>query len=123
MDDAPGPVGVSCEEVLDFKGAELPPDAEPVGDCTSQGAMDFLYRAEFQMPRDDVQDWLARTYPDAPAPGKENCDGDNGDADLCLYLTHSEKHLPKDVKAHGVDIAVVHVDDGTALVRYASYTT
>lgn len=110
---------VPCANVLRFGGAALPPGAQPAGICTREGWQDLHYRAEFRMPRADVRDWLARAYPDAPAPETEFCADE--DADLCLVLGDAEG-LPEGVAADTVQVSVVHEDAGTARVRFTAFT-
>ncbi|WP_235614584.1 hypothetical protein [Streptomyces ambofaciens] len=111
---------VPCSEALRFGGAALPDGARPVGACTLQGFQDTHYGAAFRMPRTGVQDWLAHTYPDAPAPRADTCGG--GDGDLCLDLGPA-RGLPGGVDAHAVQVRVEYGADGTALVRFSAFTT
>lgn len=110
---------VPCSEALAFGGATLPAGARTVGTCTRQSFQDTFYGATFRMPRTGLQDWLAHTYPDAPAPRTEFCGGE--DADLCLDVDY-EQGLPAGVDAHAVQVRVVYEGAGTALVRFASFT-
>jgi hypothetical protein len=112
-----GPRPVPCEDVLSFGGARLPDGARTVGTCTVQGWQDVHYEAAFRMPRPDVRDWLARSYPDAPAPETEFC---AEDADLCLGLDQDGGLAGGG--AHAVQVRVHHEADGTALVRFAAFT-
>ncbi|GAA2581232.1 hypothetical protein [Streptomyces lienomycini] len=116
--DGREPDQVPCSEALGFGGAALPDGARPVGACTHQAFLDTHYGAAFRMPRTGVREWLAHTYPEAPAPAGTYCpDG----ADLCLDLSYGQG-LPDGVEAHVVQVRVVHEDAGTALVRFASFT-
>ncbi|MBD0424329.1 hypothetical protein H0H10_35080 [Streptomyces sp. TRM S81-3] len=114
-----GPEKTPCADVLRFGGAALPPGAQPVGACTRQGWQDLYYRAVFRMPRADVLDWLAHTYPAAPDPETESCA--DADADMCLGLGYSQG-LPDGVGADSVRVSVVHEDAGTSLVRFSAST-
>ncbi|MBD2817426.1 hypothetical protein ID867_03070 [Streptomyces parvulus] len=69
-----GPEQRPCAEALGFGGAALPDGAEPVGACTMQGWQDVHYSAAFRMPRAGVAEWLAHTYPDAPAPRRSSAE-------------------------------------------------
>ncbi|MGZ3100391.1 hypothetical protein [Streptomyces sp. H72] len=110
---------VPCSEALRFGGAALPDGARPVGACTLQGFQDTHYGAAFRMPRTGVQDWLAHTYPDAPAARRDTCVGGGGD--LCLDLGPA-RGLPDGVGAHAVRVRVEYEAAGTALVRFAAFT-
>ncbi|MFI6009702.1 hypothetical protein ACIBAG_12915 [Streptomyces sp. NPDC051243] len=113
-----GPEPVACADALHFGGAELPDGAQVVGTCEVQGFQDIHYSAAFRMPRADVGDWLARTYPDAPAPETESCG--LWDADLCLDVADPGGH--PDAGAHAVQVSVEYESAGTALVRFSTFT-
>ncbi|MFI2431247.1 hypothetical protein [Streptomyces sp. NPDC018693] len=112
-----GPEEVSCEEALEFGGARLPEGASDA-ECAVQVWLDTHYSAEFRMPRGGVRDWLADTYPQAPAPGPEtgSC---LDDADYCSQLDVTG--LPG-VDAHYVNVDVTYVNAETAWVRYSAFT-
>ncbi|MFE1032405.1 hypothetical protein ACFW40_10950 [Streptomyces sp. NPDC058807] len=71
------------------------------------------------VPRAGVAEWLAHTYPDAPAPETEYCGG--AAVDLCLDLGYAQG-LPDGVDAHAVQVSVEYLDAGTALVRFSAFT-
>ncbi|MFE0810005.1 hypothetical protein ACFW4M_07235 [Streptomyces sp. NPDC058794] len=114
-----GPEQRPCPEALGFGGAALPDGAQPAGACTRQGWQDIHYSAVFRMPRAGVAEWLAHTYPDAPAPETEYCGG--AAVDLCLDLGYAQG-LPDGVDAHAVQVSVEYLDAGTALVRFSAFT-
>jgi hypothetical protein len=107
---------VPCTEVLAFGAAERPVTAR-AHDCTVQRGIDTSYTAVLRMPREDVRDWLRRTYPDAPEPrtGGGVCGA------LCLDVTH-EDGLPGAAEAHVVQVRVEYVNAETALVRFSAFT-
>ncbi|MET7379007.1 hypothetical protein ABZT08_09265 [Streptomyces sp. NPDC005526] len=113
-----GPKAVPCAEVLKSGGAVLPEGARPVGACVEQSRQDVSYRATFRMPRAGVAPWLHRTYPEAPAPRTDLCEGE---AELCLDLNRA-RGLPATVHVDAVQIEVEYENAGTALVDFAAFT-
>ncbi|WP_051113528.1 hypothetical protein [Streptomyces davaonensis] len=113
-----GPKPVPCVDVLHFGGAELPDGAEMVGECEEQGFQDLYYSARFRMPRADVEEWLALTYPFAPLPETDGCGVH--DADLCLTAEDPAGH--PDAGAQVVRVSVEYEDAATALVRFSAHT-
>ncbi|MFJ8636815.1 hypothetical protein [Streptomyces sp. NPDC093568] len=113
-----GPEKVPCADALRFGGAALPEGAQVVGVCEVQGFQDIHYRAAFRMPRAEVREWLAATYPDAPAPGTELCVGQETDLCLDVDLTADKPGAG----AHAVQVGVEYEDADTALVRFAAFT-
>ncbi|MFD5231346.1 hypothetical protein ACFWJ5_22965 [Streptomyces qaidamensis] len=107
---------VPCTEALAFGAAERPATAR-VHDCTVQRGIDTSYAAVLRMPREDVRDWLRRTYPDAPEPRK----GGGVCGALCLDVTH-EDGLPGAAEAHVVQVRVEYENAETALVRFSAFT-
>ncbi|MFF7868524.1 hypothetical protein ACFZCT_18995 [Streptomyces qaidamensis] len=107
---------VPCTEALAFGAAERPATAR-AHDCTVQRGIDTSYTAVLRMPREDVRDWLRRTYPDAPEPrtGGGVCGA------LCLDVTH-EDGLPGAAEAHVVQVRVEYENAETALVRFSAFT-
>ncbi len=113
-----GPKAVPCAEVLKSGGAVLPEGARPVGACVEQSRQDVSYRATFRMPRAGGAQWLHRTYPEAPAPRTDLCEGD---AELCLDLSRAQG-LPATVHVDAVQIEGEYENAGTALVDFAAFT-
>ncbi|GAA3299944.1 hypothetical protein [Streptomyces cinereospinus] len=107
-----------CGRALGFGGAALPAGAEAES-CTVAHGADTAYTAVFRMPRADVRDWLAGTYPDAPAPRTVCADAD---ADLCLDVGLSTEDLPAAAEAHAVQVTADHQDARTTLVRFSAFT-
>ncbi|MEU6354432.1 hypothetical protein ABZ896_34755 [Streptomyces sp. NPDC047072] len=77
----------SCAEALAYGGAKLPTGAYDTL-CVVRAGQESRYEATFRAPRDGVDDWLAATYPDAPAPRAERCATEQ--TDLCLSLGAGE---------------------------------
>jgi hypothetical protein len=107
------PEKVPCAEALAFGGAKLPDDARDTA-CTVQAWQDTAYSATFRMPRSGVRDWLAGTYPQAPAETRFCGQG----VDLCLDLNPPLKGMDADA----VKVEVVYEGAGTARVSFSAFT-
>ncbi|MFE1231208.1 hypothetical protein [Streptomyces sp. NPDC058745] len=99
--------GVSCTEAMDFARGSLPASAGHAR-CTEAHWQETRVTADFLMPRGEVADWLAATYPAGEPP--YSCAGD-----LCLKVSYDE--------ALYVDVRVTYEDADTAHVRLSAFDT
>ncbi|MEU8529414.1 MULTISPECIES: hypothetical protein [Streptomyces] len=110
-DSAAEPEPVDCAETMAWAGATLPRSAEGAR-CTRTSWLDVQETAEFRMPRDEVEGWLAGTW---PAGERRTYCG----ADVCLDV--QEPATVPDPPA-AVSVSVRWKDGNTALVRVMPFT-
>ncbi|MGW5419603.1 hypothetical protein [Streptomyces sp. NPDC003943] len=116
-DDVGKPQPVDCAEAMSWAGATLPKSAEDAH-CTEATWLDTMVDADFRMPRAEVAEWLAGTWP-AARPTADAC---LGTGDLCLHL-EAEEDFPQTMGGPAaVDVRVTYENADTALVSVSPFT-
>lgn len=103
---------VSCARALAFGGAKLPAGARDAG-CRLEAGQKTRYEASFRLRTDEVDDWVAATYPDGPALRTKQCG--SGGIDACL------NRGPVTGQSASVQVEVVH-DGNWSDVRFVAFT-
>ncbi|MDG4857675.1 hypothetical protein P8605_05815 [Streptomyces sp. T-3] len=113
---------IGCDQAMEYAHGTLPAKATDQ-QCKFTNWMDDQAAGTFLMPRADVRDWLARTYPGEPLESGKKCYDDTVDLCMSIDYTQSDGKAPKkpsatpDAGAHMVEIEVSYEDDRTALVH------
>ncbi|MEU0946968.1 hypothetical protein ABZ379_30145 [Streptomyces canus] len=103
----------SCAEALAFGGAKLPEGAYDAW-CGLDAGPEPRYTARFRMPRDEIDAWVAASFPQGPKLRTTQC----GDAqvDACLNAG------PVAGERTSVQIDITHDSRKWSEVRFVAFT-
>ncbi|MET8080465.1 hypothetical protein [Streptomyces sp. NPDC005303] len=103
----------SCAEALAFGGAKLPEGAHDAW-CGLDAGPEPRYTARFRMPRDEIDAWVAASFPQGPELRTTQC----GDAQVDACLSAG----PVAGERASVQIDITHDSRKWSEVRFVAFT-
>ncbi|MFJ6783004.1 hypothetical protein [Streptomyces yangpuensis] len=108
--------GVPCKEAFAYVPARIPEGATDLR-CRSHGIMDMTFQVTFRMPQEDLDAWVAESFPDRRPPDRNPFLRGSCEADLCVGVMR-ERTDRSHQGALSIALTVRHAADGTTLVSF-----
>jgi hypothetical protein len=105
---------VPCAEAFAYGGAKPPTGARDLT-CALEAAQGPRYEARFRLPRDEVNAWVAASYPDGPGLRNVQCDG-GADVEACM------NRGPVAGQSSSVQLEVTYNGSNWPDVRFVAFT-